>query len=197
MDNQIKKYTLSLFTEDNIGLINRITIIFTRRKINIVSMTTSASELDHVHRFTLVIMATPDQVEKVAKQLEKQVEILKVFFYEDHEVIFQELALYKLATESLLQNNNDIERIVREHYARILTVQKDFVVIEKTGHESETQELFLRLQPYNVLGFVRSGRVAIAKPMRRVTTILRSIEENSYTLEEYEQEVQKFSQITL
>ncbi|MBX2842755.1 MAG: acetolactate synthase small subunit [Flammeovirgaceae bacterium] len=183
MEEKQNRYTLSIFTENKIGLVNRLTIIFTRRKMNILSLTTSESELKNIYRFTIVIKTTKDQVVKVVKQIEKQIGVLKAFFYEDDQVIFQEIALYKIPTEALF-GGEKIEHIIREHYARILTVEKDFVVIEKTGHERETQELFEALQPYGVLGFVRSGRVAIAKPMKKVMAYLKDLEDLAYSVED-------------
>ncbi|WP_020531547.1 acetolactate synthase small subunit [Flexithrix dorotheae] len=183
MEEKQNRYTLSIFTENKIGLVNRLTIIFTRRKMNILSLTTSESELKNIYRFTIVIKTTEDQVVKVVKQIEKQIGVLKAFYYEDDQVIFQEIALYKIPTEALF-GGEKIEHIIREHYARILTVEKDFVVIEKTGHERETQELFEALQPYGVLGFVRSGRVAIAKPMKKVMAYLKDLEDLAYSVED-------------
>ncbi|UZR94839.1 acetolactate synthase small subunit [Chondrinema litorale] len=177
-----KRFTLSLFTENKIGLVNRITIIFTRRKMNILSLTTSESELKDIYRFTVVIKTTASQVAKVVKQIEKQIGVLKAFYYEEEQVIFQEIALYKIPTKALF-GGETIEHIIRNHYARILTVEEEFVVIEKTGHEHETQELFEALKPFGVLGFVRSGRVAIPKPMRKVMSYLQELEDLAYSLD--------------
>ncbi|MDW7691618.1 acetolactate synthase small subunit [Flammeovirgaceae bacterium SG7u.111] len=180
MDEQKENnYTLSVFAEDKIGLVNKLTIVFTRRKINIVSLTTSESENKGVFRFTIVLKTTRDMMEKVTKQVEKLIGVLKAFFYEDDQVIYQELALYKIPTEALF-GGTTIEHIIREHYARIITVEKEFVIIEKTGHERETTELFEKLQPYGVIGFVRSGRVALPKPMKKVMSYIEDIENNTH-----------------
>ncbi len=176
---ELKQYTVSIFTENHIGLLNRITIILTRRKINIDSLTTSGSETQGIYRFTIVIRATPDNIKKLVKQFEKQVEVIKAFYYEDHEMIYQEIALYKMPT-SAFANSQTVERIVRDNHARILTVEPDFIVIEKTGHEYETEDLFNKLQPHGVLSFARSGRVAIAKPMKRIQAFMKEREENPY-----------------
>lgn len=179
MQEEEKRYTLSIFTENKIGLVNRITIIFTRRKMNILSLTTSESELKGIYRFTVVIQTTASQAIKVVKQIEKQIGVLKAFQYKEDQTIYQEIALYKIPTKALF-GGEKIEHIIRHHYARILTVEEDFVVIEKTGHEHETQALFESLKPYGVLGFVRSGRVAIPKPMRKVTSYLKELEDSTY-----------------
>ncbi len=179
MQEEEKRYTLSIFTENKIGLVNRITIIFTRRKMNILSLTTSESELKGIYRFTIVIQTTDSQAVKVVRQIEKQIGVLKAFHYEEDQTIYQEIALYKIPTKALF-GGETIEHIIRHHYARILTVEEEFVVIEKTGHEHETQELFEALKPYGVLGFVRSGRVAIPKPMRKVSSYLKELEDLTY-----------------
>jgi acetolactate synthase-1/3 small subunit len=99
---------------------------------------------------------------------------LKAFFHTDEQVVYQEIALYKIATESFV--NGSTEKIIREHHARILTVDKEFTIIEKTGQPEELQELFNELDHYGVLEFVRSGRVAISKPMKTLETYLQELE---------------------
>lgn len=171
----IKTFTLSVFTENNIGLLNRLTIIFTRRKINIESLTTSESEISNVHRFTIVVRCTRDMVEKLVKQIEKQIEVIRAFYYDETDVIYQEIALYKVSTEQL-QNGNGIEKLVRDNNARILSAKPGFIVIEKTGHEYETQGLFEKLRPYGVLQFARSGRIAVSESIQNISGMLREFE---------------------
>lgn len=171
-----KEFTLSVFSENNIGLLNRVTIVFTRRKINIESISASQSEIPDVYRYTIVVNVTKNEAEKLRKQLEKQVEVLKAFIHEEAEVVSQELALYKLHLD-LLHKNEPVEKIVREHYARILAVEKEFMVIEKTGTKKETQKLFKSLEKYGVLEYASSGRVAVTKPMKELTTYLKEMEE--------------------
>lgn len=170
-----ERYTISVFTEDIVGMLNRVTIIFTRRKINIESIAASESEIPHIHRYTLVISEAEDMVKKVVLQLEKQVEVLKAVYHTDSEVVYQEIALYKVPTEVLL-SGGEAEKIVRAHHARVLSVEPAFTVIEKTGHKEETQALFDELEPYGMLEFVRSGRVAITKPMKTLKSIVEELE---------------------
>ncbi|MFO7658589.1 MAG: acetolactate synthase small subunit [Bacteroidales bacterium] len=171
MNNNHNKrtYTISAFSENHIGLLNRITIIFTRRQVNIESLTVSASAIQGIHKFTIVVFDTEEKVKKVAGQIEKMVEVLKAFYHTDDEIIYQEIALYKVSTETLLSSNT-IEQIVRKHNARILEVTPEFAVIEKTGHLEETQQLFDELKPYDVKQFTRSGRIAITKLSQELLT---------------------------
>ncbi|PVW14646.1 acetolactate synthase small subunit [Marixanthomonas spongiae] len=170
-----KTFTVSVFTENSIGMMNRVTIIFTRRHLNIDSITASESEVKGVFRYTIVLRTTRAQVEKVIGQLDKLIDVFKAFVHEDSEVVHQEIALYKIKTASL--TNGDVEKVIREHHARILTVDTKFMVIEKTGHVNETQLLFENFKPYGVLEFARSGSVAVTKPMKEFSTYLKELEE--------------------
>ncbi|MFC0878714.1 acetolactate synthase small subunit [Saccharicrinis sp. FJH2] len=168
-----QEYIISAFTENNIGLLNRITIIFTRRKINIESLTVSESAIKGISKFTIVIEVTEDTVKKVVTQIEKQVEVLKAFYHTNEEMIFQEVALYKVSTEELMKTDL-IEGLIRKYNARILEVTHDFTVIEKTGHKSETQEFFDQLNQFGVMQFIRSGRIAITRSsIERLSEFLR------------------------
>ena len=173
-----KRYTISVFTEDIVGLLNRVTIVFTRRKINIESIAASDSEVQNIHRYTIVVFESEDLVKKVTLQLNKQVEVIKAVYHLDEEIIYQEIALFKVPTNILMQGG-EAEHIVRAHHARVLSVEPEFTVIEKTGHKEETQHLFDELEPFGILEFVRSGRVAITKPMRTLTSIVNELE-NTY-----------------
>ncbi len=166
----IEQYTITAYSENAVGLLNRITIIFTRRHVNIESLTVSESSLHGIHKFTIVVNTTEDMVKKITKQIEKQVEVLKAFYFTKNEIIFQEIALYKVPTEALLKSNM-IETIVRESNARIIEITPDYTVIEKTGHEYETSKLFAELSKHGgVLQFTRSGRIAVTRSNTELLT---------------------------
>ncbi len=186
-DHTMKDYTLSVLTEDKSGLLNHITIIFTRRKINIVSLNVSATEVPGLSRFSIVITATRDQAEKVVKQIRKLIDVLGAFVYEEDEIYYQEIALYKVPTKVFL-NGNSIETLVRNNGARILVIEQDHIVIEKTGHKRETHDLYQKLEPYGLLEFARSGRVAISKSKRKTETFIKQLEEtqsNQLSIKDY------------
>ena len=157
-----QEYTITVYTENQIGLLNRIAIIFSRRKINIESLNTSPSEVDSVHRFTIVITETEDVVRKLCRQIEKQVEVLKAYYNTNEEIIWQELALYKVPTD-VIAEHVQVERLLREHGANAVVIRKDYTVFEVAGHREETDKLISVLEPYGLIEFVRSARVAIIK----------------------------------
>ena len=155
-------YTVTVYSENQVGLLNQISIIFTRRQLNIESLSVSGSAIEGVHKFTITTYSDRETMEKLVKQIEKRIDVLRSFFYTDDEIIFQEVALYKVPTDKLLDDRS-IEDLIRKHNARILEVNRTYTVIEKSGHPDETQSLFEELSRYDVMQFVRSGRVAITK----------------------------------
>ena len=157
-----QEYTITVYTENQIGLLNRIAIIFSRRKINIDSLNTSPSEVESVHRFTIVINETEEVVRKLCRQIEKQVEVLKAYYNTQEEIVWQELALYKVPTD-IIAEEVKVERLLREHGAKAIVIRKDYTVFEVAGHREETDNLIKVLEPYGLIEFVRSARVAIIK----------------------------------
>ena len=155
-------YTVTVYSENQVGLLNQISIIFTRRQLNIESLSVSGSAIEGVHKFTITTYSDRETMEKLVKQIEKRIDVLRAFFYTDDEIIFQEVALYKVPTDKLLDDRS-IEDLIRKHNARILEVNRTYTVIEKSGHPDETQSLCEELSRYDVMQFVRSGRVAITK----------------------------------
>ena len=158
----LQEYIITVFSENKVGLLNQITTVFTCRNVNIESITASESALARIHKFTIVVRTDPEKIEKLARQVEKRIDVLKVFVFTSDEVVQQEIALYKVT------RSRNVEQLVRRHNVRILEIDDDYIVVEKTGYKSETRELFELLQPYGVQQFVRSGTVAIVKSRREL-----------------------------
>ena len=129
-----KEYIITVFSENKVGLLSQITTVFT----------------------------DPEKIEKLVKQIEKKIDVLKAFVFTPDEVVQQEIALYKVT------RSNSVEKLVRDHHVRILEICDDYIVLEKTGHKEDTQSLFELLQPHGVQQFVRSGQIAIIKSKREL-----------------------------
>ena len=157
-----EEFTISIYSENHIGLLSQVSTVFTRRNVNIESITSSESAIQGIHKITIVVITTREQVEKVRSQLDKRIDVIKAYVFTSDEVIHQEIALYKVPTAAILESN-EVEKIIRKHNARILEISKEYTVIEKTGHKHETQELFKKLSQFGVSQFTRSGRVAVTK----------------------------------
>lgn len=176
MNNPSKKetrtFTLTVFSENTVGILNLISIVYTRRSINVESISASATAIPGITKTTILSYSDRETMEKVVSQIEKAIYVVKAYLYTDDEIIHQEVALYKVGTAALIAENK-IEKIIREHNARILEITSDFTVIEKTGHRNETEALFRELQKYDMRQFVRSGRVCVTKdPIEHVSAYL-------------------------
>ncbi|WP_299101992.1 acetolactate synthase small subunit [uncultured Winogradskyella sp.] len=170
-----KQYTVSIYTENNIGLLNRISAIFQRRHMNIESLNTSPSEIESVSRFTIVVNITESQMKKIIGQIEKQVEVIKAFYHTDDEIIYQESCLFKIKSE-LLFDERQIQNIIKESNARIVTVNKQFFVLEKSGRKEEIDLLYRELNVFGIMQFTRSGRVAVTKDEMKISTLLETFQ---------------------
>ncbi|MEO9020548.1 MAG: acetolactate synthase small subunit [Ginsengibacter sp.] len=157
-----QEFTITAYTEDQIGILSRVAIIFSRRKINIQSLNTSPSEVPGIHRFNIVIEETEEVIKKLVRQIEKQVDVLKAYYSTNDEIIWQEMALYKVPTDVIAEKAK-VERLLHQFGARAVAIRKDFTVFETTGHREETDKLIAALEPYDLIEFVRSARVAIIK----------------------------------
>ena len=157
-----QEFTITVYSEDQIGILNRISIIFSRRKINIQSLNTSPSEVPGIHRFNIVIEETEEVIKKLVRQIEKQVDVLKAYYNTNDEIIWQEMALYKVPTDVIAEKAK-VERLLHQFGARAVAIRKDYTVFETTGHREETNKVIAALEPFGLIEFVRSARVAIIK----------------------------------
>jgi len=175
-EKESKEYTLSVLTENKAGLLNHLTIIFNRRKINIDSLNVSTTEIKGVSRFTIVVQANKEKIIKILNQINKLIDVLGAFLYEEGETYYQEIALYKLSTKIFLKGDN-VEKIVRKNGAKILIIEEDHTIIQKTGTKLETQKLYNELEKFgSILEFVRSGRVAVSKSKRKTENFIKELE---------------------
>lgn len=160
MEKQL--FTISVFSENNVGVLNQITIVFTRRCINLESISSSTTSIPGVYKLTFTAYGDRRQMEKVVQQIERRIDVIKAFLHTDDEIVYQEVALYKVPTDKLLIESN-LENIIRHHGARILDITPEYTILEKTGHIDETEALFEELKRYDIRQFVRSGRVTVTK----------------------------------
>lgn len=168
-----QKFTVSVYTENNIGLLNRLSAIFLKRHVNIESLTASPSEIDNVHRFTFVVIIEESRIKKIVGQLDKQIEVVRAFYHNDEEIIYQETALFKVSTKHLF--NEEVQDKLKFRRASIVNITEEFFVLDYTGSKEDIDKLYDRLKPYGILQFVRSGRIAISRPRMPISDYLREI----------------------
>ena len=175
MSQEKQLYTISIYTENNIGLLNRISAIFQRRHINVESLNTSPSEIEGVSKFTILIRMSEEHIKKIIGQIEKQVEVIKAYYHTEDDTIYQESCMFKIKSD-LLFNERHIQNIIKDSNARIVTVNKAFFVIEKSGKKEEIDLLYRELTVFGIMQFTRSGRIAVTKDEMKISTMLQALQ---------------------
>ncbi len=167
-----KLFTISVYAENHLGLLNRISAIFLKRHINIASLTVSESEIESVSRFIIVVNTSESYVKKIVGQIEKQIEVIKAYYHTDEDTIFRESALFKISSD-LLFDERQIQNIIKESNSEIVTVSRNFFVISKSGKRSEIEALYEQFKPFGIMQFVRSGRISVSKEAMKISELLK------------------------
>lgn len=174
-----KLYTLLVYSENIAGILNQITAVFTRRQVNIDSLNVSASSIEHLHKYTITAWSNKDQIEKITKQIEKKIDVVKAMYYTGDELFIRETGLYKLATSTVLENP-EVSRAIRKHEATITEVNPTYVIVMKSGLTEEILSLYNTLAAFGcLLQYTRSGRIAVTRSKQEeVSEYLQERERN-------------------
>lgn len=175
MESENKLYTLIVHSENFAGLLSQVTAVFTRQQINIESLNVSASSIPGLHKYTITAYTDGDTIKKLAKQVEKVVDVISAHYFSDDQLASTEVALYKLS----MPEQPKVLRIISQHHATMLEVNAVFMVVVKAGDSEEITAMYEELQQFNaVLQFVRSGRIAVTTSYyEKVNEFLESREE--------------------
>ena len=178
-ENKKKLYTLLVYSENVAGILNQVTAVFTRRQVNIESLNVSASSIPGVHKYTITAWSDEDQIIKIARQIEKKIDVIKANYFTDDQLFIRESGLYKLATEKVL-DNPEISRTIRRFDAHIIEVNPTYTIVMKHGITEDIISLFRALDTFGcVLQYTRSGRIAVTRGMQeQVSEFLEERENN-------------------
>lgn len=159
-DPTIREYIVSIFTENQVGVLARITGIFTRRKINIESLKVNETSVKGISMFSIVSFTTEDTIKRIVSAIERIVEVLRAEYHRPDELISQQIALYKVSPDLFKGGGGDA--CLREHQARVIEIAPEFVVLERTGFTEEIDALKNVLQEKGVLlQFSRSENIVL------------------------------------
>ncbi len=177
---QKKLYTLLVYSENIAGILNQITAVFTRRQVNIESLNVSASSIEGVHKYTITAWSDSDQIEKITRQIEKKIDVIKANYFTDDQLFIRETGLYKLSTPMVLENA-EISRIIRRREASITEVNPTYVIVMKNGKTEDILNLYYALNEYGcVLQYTRSGRIAVTRSTQEQVSEFLEERENSH-----------------
>ena len=170
------KHTLVAMVQDRPGVLNRMVSLFRRRNFNIDSIAVGHSEVPHLSRVTIIVNGTTATVEQVRKQLDKLIDVVKIFDITSEKLTGRELALIKVKATSTTRS--EILEIADIFRANIVDVASDTLTIEITGDEDKIDSMLKLLQGFGIREIARTGRVAMVRGnlgvMRREEKPLKS-----------------------
>lgn len=152
--------TITVYSENKPGMLYRVANLLLRRKINVESLTVSEIKNEGLSRFTIVVRHEISIVQKVAKQIERIIEVSKVEIHTDEELIYREAAIIKIVKNQSVAKK--VKKIIKQLNATIINKSEKYVVIEKLGAEEDLDLLVSALEPF-IKEVVRSGRIALPK----------------------------------
>ncbi|HHY72798.1 MAG TPA: acetolactate synthase small subunit [Bacillus bacterium] len=144
------------------GVLNRITGLFTRRDYNIESITVGVTENPSISRMTFIVHVEDEaRAEQLTKQLNKQIDVIKVQDITDQPRIERELALIKVISNP--QTRNELMGIINPFRASIVDVSRDTLVVQVTGDSQKIEALIELIRPYGIKEIARTGTTAFAR----------------------------------
>lgn len=156
------KRIITLTVGNRSGVLNRVTGLLLRRQFNIESISVGPTEADGISKMTLVVEVEDEQkLEQVSKQLNKQIDVLKVSDITDKAVVARELALIRVTSSP--QIRSEIIGIVEPFRASIVDVSKDSLAIEVTGRPDKIEAAIELLRPYGIKEISRTGLTAFLR----------------------------------
>jgi acetolactate synthase-1/3 small subunit len=160
--------TLIALVEDKPGVLNRVASLFRRRAFNIESLTVGHTEQVGVSRMTIVVDSERTDAQKVAQNLNKLVNVLRVEDVTEKPLVMRDLALIKV--RAIGSTRSEVMQLVETFRARVVDVRLDTLIIEVTGTEDKVKGLVEVLRAFGIIEMVRTGRVAMLRSGNGATT---------------------------
>jgi acetolactate synthase-1/3 small subunit len=168
------KRIISLTVLNQTGVLNRITGLFTKRHYNIESITVGHAETEGVSRMTVVVNVQEEkEVEQITKQLNKQIDVLKVTDITSQSIVSRELALIKVM--STPATRMELQGLIQPFRATVIDVSRESVVVQVTGEPEKIEVLIDLLKPYGIKEIARTGTTAFARGTQRSTKEVKPI----------------------
>ncbi len=153
---------ITLTVQNRSGVLNRVTGMLHRRQFNIESISVGATETPNVSKMTLVVDVSDSQkLEQLTKQLNKQIDVIKVSDITDKAIVARELALIKVASSPQL--SNEIQALITPFRASVIDISKDSITVQVTGKPDKTEALIALLRPYGIKELAKTGVTAFLR----------------------------------
>ena len=138
-DSRTVTHTLSVLVEDKPGVLARVAALFSRRGFNIESLAVGATEHKNMSRMTIVVTAEETPLEQITKQLNKLINVIKIFEHEEGNMVARELWLIKVRTDTA--NRSQVIEAANLFRAKVIDVSTESLTIEATGTQEKLEAL--------------------------------------------------------
>jgi acetolactate synthase I/III small subunit len=156
------KRIITATVQNKSGVLNRVTGLLMRRQFNIESISVGPTEAVGISKMTLVVEVEDKQkLEQLTKQLNKQIDVLKVSDITDKAIVSRELALIKVVSSGQLRS--EIKEIIEPFRASVIDVSKDSLAVQVTGKPEKVEALIELLRPYGIKELSRTGVTAFLR----------------------------------
>ena len=155
------KQTISVLVENQAGVLNRITGLFSRRAFNIESLAVGVTDDPTISRITIIVDSGNSVVEQVEKQLNKLIEVIKVRTLEENKFIGRELVLVKVNATPMTRP--DIMTICELMGAKVSDISPTSLTLELSDTPDRIDTFEAMLRPFSILELARTGVIALQK----------------------------------
>lgn len=173
-----QEYTLTAYTEDQLGLINKITIMFLRKKISLKSLNISLCEIENMYRFTIVVYETFETVKNLTLQIEKIIEVFKCYCNNAQQIVSTQTALYKIPT-SIVMKEEIFDTITKPYNIKYTAIEKEYTFFEVSGKENEIENLTQAMHKLGVVEFVKTAAISLIKSGHGFAKVLAEIDQEN------------------
>ena len=153
------KHVISVLVENKVGVLSRITGLFSGRGFNIESLAVGETEDTNISRMTIVVSGDDSILEQVRKQLGKVVDTIKVTDYTGTDYVERNLILIKVS--ALPGKRNEIIELVDVFRGKIIDVGQKDMIVEISGPEDRLEAVLNLLRPFGIKEVARTGRIAM------------------------------------
>lgn len=160
-DEHREKHILSLMVDNQPGVLSRIAGLFSGRGFNIESLCVAETTDPNISRITLVTIGDMNIVEQIKKQLNKLINVLKVFDFTGVAHVERELVLLKIRAKP--EYRAEILRLVDIFRSRVVDVGTDYYMVEVTGDQGKIKAFLNLLEPMGIKEIARTGLIALPR----------------------------------
>ncbi len=155
------RHTLAVLVENRPGVLSHVAGLFARRGYNIESLVVGETEDKTVSRITLVVEGDERVIEQVSKQLNKQIEVIKVNDITNEETVDRQMLLLKVTADQAARQ--EILQLMEIFRCRVVDIGRRSLIIEATGDEGKLEAVTQSLRPFGIKELVRTGKVAMVR----------------------------------